>query len=171
MRKIFPTFFGAFLAVLVTTTHGTQAGYYSNTALLGKVEAVEVVIEDSVTDLCLPRPNSLRNEAEYILKRMGIQVLKDARYKLQITPAGFELKEGGGEPSGFCVASLEISLWSVQHLLEGDAAVVPAANTVSTHVGAKETFQDQLRKTVNYVVTYITNDILEARTKASFQPK
>jgi len=159
------------LVVVVLPFSNARGGYYTNATQLAKVASVEVVVEDRVSDLCLPRPASLQNEAENILRRMGILVAMGAKYSLQISPAGFEMQGEKGQPSGYCAASLEISLWSVEKLQDGSAAIVPAANTVSTHVGAKDAFQNQLRKAVNYVVTTIANEILKARTSDSSQPQ
>lgn len=129
------------------------------------VEEVFVFVHDAVEGGCLPRPNTLKVEAELILRRSGIKVLEEATQRshtLQIGPIG-------GPTTSYanaCFGALQIKLFRAERLRDGTVGLVKASDWVSAHIQPKPVFEQQLRETVNEAVTGLANEILKARQNA-----
>ena len=168
MKKIATALVIALLAILVMPVSHVRAQDY-NASQLEKVKAVEVSVIDGVKDGCLPNPRVLKTEAELILRRSGIEVEAGlTSHTLQISATGFELKRGSTRtPVGTCVAALEVMVFRWEGLFDQSAGTVIASSYTNVLVGDKETFQNDLRNSVNEEVTAVANEILKARANAS----
>jgi hypothetical protein len=135
-----------------------------NIGQLGKVTAINVVVNDGVKDGCLPRPHTLRNDAELILRRSGITVVESGdvstipKHTLRIDAVGFAIIGG-------CTTSLTILLSRYEKLDDGSVGEVYAARTSSIFAGPHDRMTLQLREAVNETVSNLADKILKARQK------
>ncbi len=125
---------------------------------------IRVSIQDEVEDGCLSNPNTLKVEAELILRKSGFTVEDTPRqYELRILAQGWETKLSGGQATGTCMATLNVDLERFALVPEGHVA-----KTVAYHHGGllfvvKAKMQAQLRTWVSQIVSDLANEILKAR--------
>ena len=151
MRRLLPT-----LAILLAFANPAAAQFVDNEQLL-KVKALEVKVADNVIDGCLSEPNSVKIEAEVVLRRSGIRVTDtDRSHYLYITALGYEI-------SGGCAVSWGIEVWIGEPLQDGTVGLVKAYDYGGMLTGHKSSLQQRLRAQVNETVTHLANEILKAR--------
>lgn len=133
---------------------------YLDESQLRKVSAVFVSVNDGVINGCLPEPNSLKVEAELILRRSGIKVVEADEghpHNLVITGAG------GGIQTRLCAVTLEVALSRFEDLKDGSAGLVISSYARRLPFDRKPGFQMKLREVVIEQASRIANAILKAR--------
>ncbi|WP_119462927.1 hypothetical protein [Rhodospirillaceae bacterium SYSU D60014] len=158
---------GAIFILLALNAPALAEGSYQDGDELRLVRLIYVYVADKVKDGCLPRPESLKAEAELILRRSGIpltqapqQVSAGAGYGLSITPLGYAM----GEPlNNLCVARLSVRLYRYAETPEGHYAYVLAYDQGAVMNQPKPDLQSVLREGISTVVTDIANEILKAQ--------
>jgi len=132
-----------------------------------KVKSIQVTVADKVADGCLPQPNTLKVEAELILRRSGIAVVETGDgfpHRLRIAAVGAEIKQGGTRTGG-CAGGYVHELFRHEYLSDGSIGLTQAVSVLGYAIKQKSDFQEQLRKAVNENVTMFANEILKARQK------
>lgn len=155
----------AALAVAVGLLAASPAGaQYYDEAQLAKVEAVFVLVVDSVRDGCLPQPMSelhtLQIDAEQGLRRSDIKVGEKRwpAHTLGINVAGYAWPDADS-----CVATLNLELYRFENLHDGTNGLVQAANASTVLSGPKDGLLQQVRGAVSEMVTALAGEVLKAR--------
>lgn len=144
-----------FIGLIAATPASAQ---YFSESQLAKVREVHVFVADDVDDGCLPHPNTLKIEAELVLRRSGIKTTENkyVGHTYSIVPVGFAIKGG-------CAAGLSFQLYKFATLVDGTSGLVEASSNSFVMVGPKSGFQQQLREAVSENITALANQILKAR--------
>ncbi len=158
MKRLLPAV--AILAFLILP-QAAQAQRFVDQSQIRKVDEIIVFINDGVTDGCLPQPNTLRVEAEQILRRFGITVTKfspsEKAHLLSI------IIDGQAFRTDSCVGVITFKLSRGETLNDKTRGTVSAYEDGRYMVFLKSTFQERLRSAVNVMVTGLADEILRAR--------
>ena len=156
------------VALVALSTSAFAQGQFADPPELRLVRGINVWVSDDVEDGCLRNPNSLEVEAELILRRSNISILKPTQmmtgFNLIISLLGYEITYGEG-PSGICVVSMDIVLYRFASVPEGHSVMAHSFSRGSLFTGAKSAMQDRLRSYVSEHVSDLANRILKAQGK------
>ena len=148
------------IALVAFSASALAQGQFADPPELRLVRGIAVWVFDFVDDGCLPNPNSLEVEAELILRRSNISILKRTQmtgFNLYISAVGFEVTPGT------CVVSIEINLYRFASVPEGHSVMAHSFSRGSLFTRAKSSVQDRLRSYVSEEVSDLANRILKAR--------
>jgi hypothetical protein len=154
------------VALAAFSTSAFAEGGYQDGNELRLVRSVMVSVWDEVKDGCLSNPNALKVEAELILRRSDVGVSEEPLdYRLGITTSGWEIISSR-QPTGTCMAMVEVSLWRYAKVPEGHWAFVTAYTTTYLMLGStKASTQETFHARVSEYVSDLANEILKAQGK------
>ena len=150
----------AVLIFVISMPHPTS-GQSAFDTQLAKVTTIHVeIIDDVDNDNCVSDPNTLRTQAEFVLRRSGIAVGDegDLNHDLLISINGRQLQNGS------CVVSYRVALWRFETLFDSSVGLVLSFEEGGVMGGPPSNLQDRLRSQVDQSTTALANEILNGNS-------
>lgn len=153
----------AALAVAVLWATPAAAGSFADAKQLAKVKAVFVKVQQDAKGGCLLQAEKLKGEAERVLGKAGVKVLKEpttASHILEITATSNAISGVNG-----CAVKFDIDIYRWEPLADNTVGRVYAESVGGMFWGPKESLPGVLQKATDQTVAGLGARIRKAQGK------